>query len=272
MIQAQADNNESIYLKDASNAITEEIIGYTKGFIESDYPSLIGDSRDINKLMISEGHLVYDLDVDQTLTTNKTRLSTMVYDSDTSYYIFYTLLNNEAGIYLQVDNSNGSFKVTSIGGLAKNFQVAEQIMKSICENENEDLNYKVYALNFYLNDYLMVYEKNGQEYVIPFNSNTLDSSYLEVSDYRQLPTANVIIEELKQKTIELQQNITEVCGDEECYGGGGVVLTTQAIPLSMINKSIPVDHTALYLVTVFIAILLITASYYIFKHKNSKQN
>lgn len=214
VISAQAVKDEDANLRSASEAINEEIIGYTKGLIESEYPSLINENKDIDNLVISEGRIVYDLDVDQALTDNKTRLSTMIYNSDISYYIFYTLLDDEAGIYLQVDNQNGGFKVTSIGGLAKNFKTAEQIMQRICDNENEELKYKVYSLNFFFNDYLMVYEKEGQEYIIPFNSKNLDSSYLEVSDYRQLPTANTIINELKQKTIELQERIKEECGDQ----------------------------------------------------------
>ena len=174
-ITAQAIKDEDANLRSASEAITEEIIGYTIGLIESEYPSLINENKDIDNLVVSEGRIVYDLDIDQALTDNKTRLSTMIFNSDISYYIFYTLLDDEAGIYLQVDNQNVGFKVTSIGGLAKNFKTAEQIMQRICDNENEELKYKVYSLNFFFNDYLMVYEKDGQEYIIPFNSKNLDS-------------------------------------------------------------------------------------------------
>ena len=264
-IPAQADRDEDINLNAISKIINEEIVIYTKEFIESEYPSLMDDNKDIDNLVISEGRIVYDLDLDQALTDNKTRLSTMIYDSDITYYIFYTLLDGEAGIYLQVDNQDGGFKVTSIGGLAKNFQTAEQIMQRICDNENEELNYKVYSLNFFFNDYLMVYEKNGQEYIIPFGSNALDSSYLQVSDYRQLPTANTIIKELKQKTIELQERIKEECGDQECYDGGGIVLTTQATALSMINDNKVDDYTTLFLVTAFFSIAILTVAFYMFK-------
>lgn len=103
---------------------------------------------------------------------------------------------------IEIFDDKGNYSLGRIGGKANAFYDALKLMEKLIGEKEFNL-YRVA-----LDEYLLTYEYNEIEYLIPFSSSDkLAKEYYEVNNIKQLPTMQEYLKLQKEKCL---QKITEI--------------------------------------------------------------
>ena len=170
-------------------------------------------------LTVLDGYQIHQIDY-SLCTSEVTTFEQVEKSSDGVEYIFPTAIKDEGQVLILVWDNMGKGEMSLIGdgGKAGPFVQAVNIISKL-QKKDSSIEVSLYT-NKEGYDAIFVLTTSDGEYCLPAYGTGLDSSYLEVSDYHQLPTAQTMIAAINEEYLKAKAELdaTPCPVGVNCYG------------------------------------------------------
>ncbi len=171
-------------------------------FVETEYGTSFKDKQEIEKCTLSAGLRYLPLNPTLLVDNEINSLKQLEISTETKEYLFFVEYDDKGILLIEIFDDKGNYSLGRIGGKANAFYDALKLMEKLVGEKEFNL-YRVA-----LDEYLLTYEYNEIEYLIPFSSSDkLAKEYYEVNNIKQLPTVQEYLKLQKEKCL---QKITEI--------------------------------------------------------------
>ena len=177
------------------------------------YEQLFEPGEKIEECHLSEGQIIYPIDLSKVLS-EENNLNEIVLDDGKTHYLFAMMLNDRGKLIVSATKKSSDIYIGA-GGFGKGYIQAETLMSKLVSEQRP---YPVYQVN--IGQYIMVWDNR----VIPFDEGVqgISEEFLNVNEFKQLPTVDEYLQLLKDvvsKEIQDLEDFRQETGyDGNIYG------------------------------------------------------
>ena len=215
-------------------------------------------NSDAEDLTVLDGYQIHQIDY-SLCTSEVTTFEQVEKSSDGVEYIFPTAIKDEGQVLILVWDNMGKGEMSLIGdgGKAGPFVQAVNIISKL-QKKDSSIEVSLYT-NKEGYDAIFVLTTSDGEYCLPAYGTGLDSSYLEVSDYHQLPTAQTMITAINEEYLKVKAEIeaTPCPVGEDCYGSAKIMPVVTALAPTKTTNYLPYYIIAGTLLIAIVVVVII---------------